>query len=79
MKKIKVVGGGCTNCHKLADMCKEIIKKHDIDAEIEHITDINKFAELGVFMTPGLIIDNQLILSGKLPNTAALEKWILNS
>ena len=79
MLKIKVVGGGCATCHKLADMCRTIIDEHNIDAEIEKVTDLNKFAELGIFMTPGLIINDQVKSSGKLPDENTLEKWLLES
>jgi len=77
MKKIKVVGGGCATCHKLADMCKTIIDNNNVNAEIEKVTDLNKFAELGIFMTPGLIINDEVKSSGKLPDETTLEKWII--
>ncbi|MCK5075829.1 MAG: thioredoxin family protein, partial [Calditrichia bacterium] len=54
MLRIKVIGSGCPTCQKLGDMCKVVIDKNSLDASIEKVTDINKFAELGVFMTPGL-------------------------
>ena len=79
MLNIKVVGPGCMNCQKLADMCKEIIEEHQIEAELEKITDINKFADLGILMTPGLLLNNTVVVSGKLPTKSTLTHWIMES
>lgn len=79
MLNIKVVGPGCMNCEKLADMCKEVVKENNIEAEIEKITDINKFADLGIMMTPGLLLNNNVVVSGKLPTKSTLTQWIFEA
>jgi small redox-active disulfide protein 2 len=79
MLNIKVVGPGCMNCEKLADMCKEVVKENNIDAEIEKITDISKFADLGIMMTPGLLLNNKVVVSGKLPTKSTLTHWIVEA
>jgi len=76
MMNIKVVGPGCMNCEKLALMCEEVVRENNIQAEIEKITDMNKFADLGIMMTPGLLIDNKVVSSGKIPAKSKLEHWI---
>ena len=76
MLNIKVVGSGCPTCQKLEQMCREIITENNIEAEIEKITDINSFADLGIFMTPGLLLNDQLVSSGKLPTKSTLEHWV---
>ena len=76
MLNIKVVGSGCPTCQKLEQMCREIITENNIEAEIEKITDINRFADLGIFMTPGLLLNDQLVSSGKLPIKSTLEHWV---
>jgi small redox-active disulfide protein 2 len=76
MLKIKVVGSGCPTCQKLEQLCREVITENKIEAEIEKITDINTFADLGIFMTPGLLLNDQLVSSGKLPTKSTLEHWV---
>ena len=76
MMQIKVVGSGCPNCLKLAALCKEVVTENNIEAEINKITDINHFAELGVMMTPGLVIDEKLKSVGKVPSEDELLRWI---
>lgn len=79
MLNIKVVGGGCANCQKLEQLCREVIDENNVEAEIEKVTDINKFADLGIMMTPGLLINNKVVSSGKIPVKSTLEQWILNA
>jgi small redox-active disulfide protein 2 len=76
MVTIKVVGSGCANCNKLADMCKEVINENEIEATVSKVTDINQFADLGIFITPGLIINDDVKSSGKLPTKSTLVHWI---
>jgi small redox-active disulfide protein 2 len=76
MLNIKVVGSGCFNCNKLEQLCREVVADNNIDAEIEKITDITTFADLGIIITPGLLLDNTVVSSGKIPSKESLEKWI---
>lgn len=76
---IKVLGSGCPNCLKLEKLCKEVVSENGIDAEIEKVTDINKFAEMGVMMTPGLIVNDKVLSQGKIPTKTTLEHWLKNS
>ena len=79
MLNIKVVGGGCANCQKLEQLCLEVVEENNILAEIEKITDLNKFADLGIMMTPGLILNNKVVSSGKLPTKETLSHWVVGA
>jgi small redox-active disulfide protein 2 len=79
MINIKVVGSGCTNCKKLESLCREVVAEEGISAEIEKVTDFKLFADLGIFMTPGLLINNQVVSSGKIPTKATLAHWLKNT
>ena len=79
MLEIKVIGPGCMNCNRLEEMCREIINENSLQANVTKVTDIAKFAELGIFMTPGLIINNKVISSGKLPGKTLLTQWIMDA
>ena len=79
MMYIKVVGPGCTNCVKLAQMCQEAITENHLEADLEKITDIKQFADLGVFMTPGLVINGKVLSSGKIPTKSTLIHWLKDS
>ena len=79
MLHIKVVGSGCMNCEKLATMCQTIVIEKEIEGYVEKITDQDKITELGILMTPGLIINDKIVSSGKIPTQSTLEHWILDA
>ena len=76
MLHVKVVGSGCANCQRLAQMCQEVIIEEELEGNVEKVTDINKFAELGVMLTPGLIVNDKLLSSGKMPTKNTLSHWL---
>jgi small redox-active disulfide protein 2 len=73
---IKVVGSGCPSCQKLETLCKEVVAEKKFEATIEKVTDVNDFADLGVFMTPGLIVNDNVLSQGKIPTKSTLEHWL---
>ncbi len=64
--KIEILGTGCKNCDTLYN---NVVKAVDIvgladTAKLEKTNDIDYFAKMGVFTTPGLVIEGKLISSG---------------
>ena len=74
--KIKVLGPGCVKCHQLEQTTREVVKKLGIDAEIEDIKDIKKIMEYPILTTPGLVIDEKLVCSGRVPSKAEITTFI---
>jgi len=74
MKKLQVLGPGCSRCKKLAELTEEAAKSVGIDYEIEKITDIQKLAEIGILMTPTLMVDGEVKVAGKVPSLKELIK-----
>jgi len=63
---IKILGTGCAKCKKLEENARQAISEAGIDATIEKVTDLDKIMDYGVMMTPGLVIDEKVVASGKL-------------
>jgi small redox-active disulfide protein 2 len=76
MLNIKVIGKGCPNCEKLEQLCHEVIKEENLEAQVEKVTDVNEFADYGVMMTPGLVVNDKLLSQGKIPVKNTLSKWL---
>jgi small redox-active disulfide protein 2 len=76
---IKVLGSGCAKCNQLENLTKEVLKEMDIEARIEHVTDIKKIMEYPIMATPALVINEELVLSGKVPDKAKLNQIIVNA
>lgn len=76
--KIEVLGPGCKRCHELYDNTVAAAGQFAADAGIEvvKVTDIKYFAQKGIFVTPGLIIDGDVIATGKVLSTEEIKKKI---
>jgi predicted thioredoxin/glutaredoxin len=44
--------------------------------EIEPVTDLMKITEYNVMSTPGVVIDGEVVSSGKVPTRAEVRVWI---
>ena len=74
--KIKVLGPGCARCHQLEAITKDVVKELGIDAEIEDVKDIKKIMEYPILTTPGLVINERLVCSGRIPTKAEVNTFI---
>jgi len=72
MMKIEILGTGCAKCHALETAVKQAAGALGVDYEIAKITEIAKFAEYGVMMTPALVVDGEVKVVGKVPGEAEL-------
>ena len=62
---VKVLGSGCAKCNVLEAAAREALSRLGLDTEIDHVTDYSQIAAYGVMKTPGLVIDEEVVLSGK--------------
>ncbi len=62
---IKVLGSGCPKCKKLEENVRKALDESGLTAEVEKVTDMNKIMDYGVMMTPGLVIDEKVVSTGK--------------
>ncbi len=74
--EIKILGPGCANCEKMAEMAKRAIKELGIEASIEKVTDIQEIMKYTI-STPGLVVNGKLKHSGKpLPSQEKVKELI---
>lgn len=76
---IKILGTGCARCHQLEKAVNEVIKELNIDATVEEIKDIKIIMEYPILATPGLVINEKLVVSGKVPDKKELTKHITSA
>lgn len=79
MLNIKVLGPGCANCVNLEKLCKEVVAENNIEAEIEKVTDYKDIMSYGIMSTPGLVLNEKVVLSGKLPTKSTLTQYFMNA
>ena len=74
--KIEVLGTGCKKCNMLEAATKAAADKLGIQYELLHVKDLGKIAAYGVMMTPALVIDGKVKVSGKIPSEGELIKLL---
>ena len=72
--KLEVLGTGCAKCNALEAAVRRVADKLGLDYELTHVTEIAKFAQYGVMVTPALVVDGQVKVSGAVPSEAELTK-----
>jgi len=72
--KIEVLGPGCQRCNTLEANVRSAIQELGIEAEVSKVSDINQIAARGVLMTPGLAVDGETVVTGRLLSVNQLKK-----
>lgn len=70
--EIKILGSGCANCNTLEQRTKEAVETLGLTATFDHVRDFAEIAGYGIMKTPGLVVDEDVIVSGRVPTTAQL-------
>lgn len=78
MKTIQILGTGCAKCNKLAEATKQAADELGLDYRLEKITDMMRFADFGVMLTPAMAVDGTVKVAGKVPSADEL-KGLLQS
>lgn len=71
--KITIAGPGCHRCEKTEQNVIQACAELDLNAEIRHVYDVAQFAAMGVFMTPAVLVDGKIIMSGRVPSVSDLK------
>jgi len=74
--KIKILGPGCARCDQVEQTTREVVKELGIDFSLEHVKDIKKIMEYPILHTPGLVLNEELVCSGRVPTKAEVTTYI---
>lgn len=69
---IKILGPGCANCQNLERVTREALADLGLEATVEKVTDYAEIASYGVMSTPGLVVDGEVLVSGRVPTARAV-------
>jgi small redox-active disulfide protein 2 len=74
--KIEVAGPGCPRCGTTAENVTRALSELGIQAEVEKITDIDVMVDRGVLQSPALIINNKIVMQGRVPTVDQIKQLI---
>jgi len=74
--EIKILGTGCARCRTLEKTVVEAVKELGLDAKVTKVEDIEAIMEYGIMRTPGLVINEKVVLKGTVPGLTEVKKLI---
>jgi small redox-active disulfide protein 2 len=74
--EIKILGPGCANCTRLDERTQEAVARLDLKASVVKVTDPAEIASYGIMRTPGLVVDEQVLVAGRVPATDEIERLL---
>ena len=79
MVTIKVLGPGCANCLKVAELARQAADSLKVEVSIEKVTDFPEIMKYQIFATPALVFNEKVLCAGRIPTVAEVTTWITNT
>ena len=79
MVKVKVLGPGCKNCTQLQEIVNMAVIDLGIEADVTKVDDYTDILAYNVMATPGLVINEQVVSSGRVPSENEVMNWLANA
>jgi len=73
---VRILGTGCARCEKLESDIRRILSEEKILAECDHLRDPKEIAAYGCFASPGLVVNEELKVSGRVPTEQELRSLL---
>lgn len=79
MVTVKVLGPGCANCKKVEGIVRKVIYEMGFDAYVVKVTDYGEIMQYPILSTPGLVVNERLVCSGRIPSQAEVTTWLADA
>jgi small redox-active disulfide protein 2 len=76
MMTVKVLGAGCSKCKALEEKVRQLIAMHQLNFDVEKISDLQEIMKYGIMTTPGLVINGKVKSAGTVPKDSQLLQWL---
>jgi small redox-active disulfide protein 2 len=79
MLNIKILGAGCANCKQVEKITRNILDEMALDAEVIKVTDYTEIMRYDVLSTPGLVVNEKVVCSGRIPTKGEVTTWLVDA
>lgn len=74
--EIKVLGSGCSRCHKTLEIVNKVVSEYHVDANVEYVTDMMRIMEYNVMSMPAIVIDGVVRVKGAVPSESEVKQLL---
>lgn len=74
--KIQVLGTGCPKCKQMQEMAEKAAQELGLECEIEKVTEVADILQFGVMVTPGLVVNGEVKVTGKVPTLGEMKELL---
>jgi small redox-active disulfide protein 2 len=74
--EIKILGKGCPKCKRLEEITREVVSEMGLEASFSKVSDVNEIMAYDIVATPGLVLDEKVLSSGRLPSKTEIKSLI---
>lgn len=79
MLTVKILGSGCPNCKKVEMIAKQAAELLSIEANFIKVTNIKDITSYNILATPGLVVNEKVVCSGRIPTQSEVTTWLVNA
>lgn len=79
MLNIKILGPGCANCKRVEQIARKVVEEMSLETAIIKVTDYNDIMAYNILSTPGLVINERVVSSGRIPTPAEVTTWVADA
>ncbi len=73
---IKILGSGCAKCNRLEQLTRDAVTELGVEATFEHVKEMDKIMAYPIMTTPALVVDEKVLVSGRMPSKDELLGWL---
>lgn len=77
--EIKVLGTGCPKCKTLEKSVREIVTALNLNATITKVEDIVEIMSYGILSTPALVVNDKVVVKGRVPSSEEIKEFLSKS
>jgi small redox-active disulfide protein 2 len=76
VKDVKVLGMGCANCKRTAQLIESVADEAGVTIALTKVEDLPEIMRWGVMSTPGVVVDGKLVHAGGVPSRELIQGWL---
>ncbi|WP_409227658.1 thioredoxin family protein [Gudongella sp. SC589] len=74
---IKILGTGCDKCDKSYANAQKAIDELGQEVQLEKVEDLVTMMKYGILTTPGIVVDEKVLTTGRIPSVEDFKRIIL--